>query len=54
MFRETKELYEFGSFRLDVSEHTLTLSDGSKSYTLPEKAFQTLCVLIQKKRAPIN
>ena len=49
MFRETKELYEFGSFRLDVSEHTLTLSDGSKSYTLPEKAFQTLCVLIQKR-----
>jgi len=49
MYKETKELYEFGSFRLDVSEHTLTLSDGSKNYTLPEKAFQTLCVLVQKR-----
>jgi DNA-binding winged helix-turn-helix (wHTH) protein/TolB-like protein/Tfp pilus assembly protein PilF len=49
MYRETKELYEFGSFRLDVTEHTLTLSDGSKNYTLPEKAFQTLCVLVQKR-----
>src|SRR6188768_3649839 len=49
MYRETKELYEFGPFRLDVEEHTLTRTDGSKSYTLPEKAFQTLCVLVQKR-----
>ena len=47
MSRETNELYEFGQFRLDVEEHTLTRLDGSKNGQLAEKAFQTLCVLVQ-------
>ncbi len=49
MYKETQELYEFEKFRLDVREHTLTRSDGSKNYPLPEKAFQTLCVLVQRR-----
>ena len=49
MYSETKELYDFGPFRLDVEEHTLTRNDGSKSGLLPEKAFQTLCILVQRR-----
>jgi len=48
MYRETKELYEFGPFRLNVEEHTLTRTDGPINDLLPEKAFLTLCVLVQK------
>jgi DNA-binding winged helix-turn-helix (wHTH) protein/TolB-like protein/Tfp pilus assembly protein PilF len=48
MSEENNELYEFGFFRLDVTEHTLTRLDGSKNGQLPEKAFQTLCLLVQK------
>ena len=44
-----KELYEFGSFRLDVSEHTFLRIDGKLIATLPEKAFQTLCILVQNR-----
>jgi DNA-binding winged helix-turn-helix (wHTH) protein/TolB-like protein/Tfp pilus assembly protein PilF len=47
MLREEKELYEFGAFRLDVSEHTLSRSDGRNDGALPEKAFQTLCILVR-------
>ena len=47
MSEENNELYEFGPFRLDVGEHTLTGLDGSKSAQLPEKAFQTLCIFVQ-------
>lgn len=43
---ERNGLYEFEGFRLDVAEHTLTRSDGSKNRQLPEKAFQTLCILV--------
>jgi DNA-binding winged helix-turn-helix (wHTH) protein/tetratricopeptide (TPR) repeat protein len=49
MYREIKELYEFGPFRLDVEEHTLTRTDGPINDLLPEKAFQTLCFLVQKR-----
>src|SRR5436190_5444148 len=49
MYRETKELFEFGPFRLDIEEHTLTRTDGPIDDFLPEKAFQTLCVLVQKR-----
>lgn len=48
MPRENLEIYEFGSFRLDIGEHTLTRIDGSNPGQLPEKAFQTLCFLVQK------
>jgi len=47
MLLTNKELYEFGEFRLDVKEHTLTRSDGSKNGQLPEKAFQTLIILVR-------
>jgi TolB-like protein/DNA-binding winged helix-turn-helix (wHTH) protein/Tfp pilus assembly protein PilF len=41
-----KELYEFSSFRLDVSERLL-LRDG-KRVSLTDKAFDTLCVLVRR------
>ncbi len=47
MSKESKELYEFGPFRLDVDEHTLTRSDEEKIAQLPEKAFQTLVILVR-------
>src|SRR6187455_569220 len=47
MLLKNKELYEFGEFRLDVEEHTLTRSDGLKNGQLPEKAFQTLIILVR-------
>ena len=53
MLLNNKELYEFGEFRLNVGEHTLTRSDGSKNGQLPEKAFQTLIILVRFLVAPI-
>jgi DNA-binding winged helix-turn-helix (wHTH) protein/TolB-like protein/Tfp pilus assembly protein PilF len=47
MLQEEKELYEFGDFRLDVSERTLVHSDGQNNGPLPEKAFETLCILVR-------
>jgi|GEM_PF-273186 len=45
MFQPEKELYEFSRFRLDVGERLL-LRDG-KRVSLPDKAFDTLCVLVR-------
>ncbi|NOT48669.1 MAG: hypothetical protein HOP17_13085 [Acidobacteria bacterium] len=45
MSKESKEIYEFGPFRLDVGEHILKRVDGEVKCALPEKAFQTLVVL---------
>jgi len=47
MSKETQELYEFEGFRLDVGEHTLEHLESRETVSLPEKAFQTLCVLVQ-------
>ncbi len=47
MSEDSKELYEFGPFRLDVDEHTLVRSDGIKNGHLPEKAFKTLSILVR-------
>ena len=47
MSKESKEIYEFGPFRLDVSEHVFGRTDGLKNVSLPEKAFQTLVVLVR-------
>lgn len=47
MSHERQGIYEFRAFRLDVGEHTLTRNDGVSDGALPEKAFQTLCVLVQ-------
>ncbi len=47
MSKESKEIYEFGLFRLDVDEHIFLRTDGQKCASLPEKAFQTLVVLVR-------
>ena len=47
MYQENNELYEFGTFRLDIAEHSLTCVDGSSVGPLPGKAFQTLCILVR-------
>ena len=49
MLKKEKELYEFGSFRLDVAEHTFTRIDGVQNGSLPEKAFQTLVLLVRSR-----
>jgi DNA-binding winged helix-turn-helix (wHTH) protein len=46
MLRSNKELYEFLRYRLDVSERLL-LRDG-KRISLPDKAFETLRVLVRR------
>ena len=45
MSKANRELYEFGTFRLDVSERLLW-RDGER-VPLSEKAFDTLCVLVR-------
>lgn len=45
MSKANKGLYEFGTFRLDVGERLLS-RDGER-VPLPEKAFDTLCVLVR-------
>src|SRR5687768_1563738 len=47
MLKGKKEIYGFGPFRLDVSEHRLEREDGGEVAYLPEKAFQTLVVLVR-------
>src|SRR5215203_1494857 len=47
MLKGKKEIYGFGPFRLDVSEHRLERADGGEVAYLPEKAFQTLVVLVR-------
>jgi len=46
MLRENQELYEFGKFRLDVSERFL-LRNG-KRVALTDRAFDMLCVLVRR------
>ena len=45
MLKETKQLYEFGPFRLDVDERLL-MRDG-RITPLPPKVFDTLLVLVE-------
>ncbi len=47
MSLKEKELYEFGQFRLNVTERFLVRSDGSERVPLSEKAFETLCILVR-------
>src|SRR3954452_20624590 len=46
MSKSHKELYEFSRFSLDVSERLLR-RDG-KRLALPDKAFDTLCILVRR------
>ncbi|MFN2500585.1 MAG: winged helix-turn-helix domain-containing protein [Pyrinomonadaceae bacterium] len=47
MSREKSEIYEFGEFRLDVGEHRVERVGCEVYGSLPEKAFQTLVVLLR-------
>ncbi len=47
MSKESKEIYEFGPFRLNVGEHLLERTDGQPTESLPERAFQTLIFLVE-------
>lgn len=49
MSKESKEIYEFGPFRLDVGEHLFQRIDGAQNVPLPEKAFQTLVILLRNQ-----
>jgi len=42
------EIYDFGSFRLDVGERRLTCREGIVNGSLPEKAFRTLVHLVRE------
>src|SRR5215218_3616271 len=41
------EIYEFAGFRLDIRERVLERADLGARVALPEKAFDTLCVLVR-------
>jgi DNA-binding winged helix-turn-helix (wHTH) protein/tetratricopeptide (TPR) repeat protein len=49
MSLETKEIFEFGEFRLDADEHTIERIDGAANGSLPEKAFRALLLLIRRR-----
>ncbi|MDQ3042064.1 MAG: transcriptional regulator, partial [Acidobacteriota bacterium] len=49
-----KELYEFGEFRLNVTEHFLARLSGGERVPLSEKAFETLCVLVRNAGHLVN
>ncbi len=51
---QEKELYEFGQFRLDVAEHSLVRYDTKEGVQLPEKAFETLCILVRNAGHLVN
>lgn len=47
MSEKIRERYEFGPYRLDVGERTITSNGHSLEHPLPEKAFQTLVILLR-------
>ena len=47
MVKQDRHLYEFGPFRLDVSERLLLRRDGAR-VPLTEKAFDTLVALVRR------
>jgi len=49
MSLETKQIFEFDRFRLDVEERTLERLDGTKNGTLPDKTFETLVLLVSRR-----
>ncbi|MGH9946714.1 MAG: winged helix-turn-helix domain-containing protein [Pyrinomonadaceae bacterium] len=44
-----KEIFEFGDFRLDVNERVIERLDGTEIGNLPEKAFETLVILVRRR-----
>jgi len=48
------EIYEFGEFQLNISEHTLVRTEGSERIALAEKAFQTLVYLVRNAGALVR
>ncbi|MGD9629419.1 MAG: tetratricopeptide repeat protein [Pyrinomonadaceae bacterium] len=49
MSKDSRELYEFGEFCLDVGERRLERFGGASNAALPEKAFQTLVHLVRNR-----
>jgi len=49
MFSETKEIYEFGPYRLDVGQRRFERSDGTSNGAITEKTFQTLVFLVRNQ-----
>ena len=49
MVSETKEIYEFGPYSLNVGQHRFERSDGITNSPLPEIAFQTLVFLVRNQ-----
>ena len=47
MSERNREIYEFGEFRLNVTERFLVRSADGERVPLSEKAFETLCVLVR-------
>ncbi|MGH9939171.1 MAG: winged helix-turn-helix domain-containing protein, partial [Blastocatellia bacterium] len=52
MSRQTKRFYEFGSFRIDVSERVLK-RDG-EIVPLTQKAFEVLLALVERRGAIVS
>ena len=46
MFKQSKQLYEFGPFRLDVAEHLFLKNE--EPVALTPKAFEMLVVLVER------
>jgi Tol biopolymer transport system component/DNA-binding winged helix-turn-helix (wHTH) protein len=53
MSRSGEEIYEFGGFRLDVSEHLLLNSEG-ENINLPAKVFAALCLLVRNSGSLVS
>lgn len=49
MLKKNKEIYCFGPYRVDVGERIFERTDGVINGALPEKAFQTLVVLLRNR-----
>jgi DNA-binding winged helix-turn-helix (wHTH) protein/Tfp pilus assembly protein PilF len=47
MLLESRELYEFGDFRIDVANRRIERIDGKSNGALPDKSFQTLVMLVR-------
>ena len=43
---DISEIYEFADFRLDVAERVLASAETGERIPLPDKAFDTLCILV--------
>jgi DNA-binding winged helix-turn-helix (wHTH) protein/tetratricopeptide (TPR) repeat protein len=54
MLLKEQELYEFGDFRLDVTEHFMAKISDGEHIQISEKTFETLCVLVRNAGHLVN